>query len=105
MNKDNQMTTADRWKQDVEFNKMAEAGYRELALSELLLAIMAEDEKSIRQLAKAVGLSPTSIQKVRSGQSKDMGLHNFMNVVEACGYKMVLEKGTERIALRNLKPV
>ena len=94
------MTTAERWKQNPEFRKAAEEGYRELVLSELLLAIMDEDDKSVRELAKAAGLSPTSIQKVRSGKSKDMGLHNFMSVVEACGYSLVLEKDGERIPLR-----
>lgn len=100
MSDKNVMTTYDRWMQNPEFKKAAEEGYRELVLSELLLALMDEDKKSVRQLAKEVGLSPTSIQKVRSGQSKDMGLHNFINVVEACGYNLVLEKGEERIPLR-----
>jgi len=101
MNKNNPLTTADRWKQDPEFRKAAEEGYQELVLSELLLAIMDEDEKSVRQLAKAAGLSATSIQKVRSGKSKDMSFLNFLRVVEACGYSLMLEKGSRRIPLKH----
>jgi hypothetical protein len=44
-----------------------------------------------------VGLSPTVIQNIRSGKQKDIKLENFKNIVKACGYDLVLEKGEERI--------
>ncbi|MDX2249744.1 MAG: hypothetical protein SF052_23370 [Bacteroidia bacterium] len=94
------MHTIERWQQDPEFRKMESENYKELVLSELLLALMDEDEKSVRELAKAAGLSATAIQKVRSGKSKDMGLMNFLHVVEACGYHLMLEKNGKHIPLR-----
>jgi len=101
MNKKNKsLSTVERWQQNPEFRKAADEDYKELVLSELLLAIMDEDEKSVRELAKEAGLSATAIQKVRSGQSKDMSVKNFLNVIEACGYSLVLEKNGERIPLR-----
>jgi DNA-binding Xre family transcriptional regulator len=48
-------------------------------------------------LAREVGLSPTVIQNIRSGKQKDIKLENFKNIVKACGYDLVLEKGEERI--------
>jgi hypothetical protein len=99
--KKEQISTVERWRQDPDFRKEADEEYRELVLSELLLAIMAEDEKSVRALAKEAGISATAIQKVRSGQSKDMSMKNFINVIEACGYELVLEKGNQRIPLKS----
>ena len=48
--------------------------YRELLLSELLLAAMEQDEISVRKLAKLAGVSPTIVQAMRSGTKKDFSL-------------------------------
>ena len=93
-------STIERWMQNPAFRETANEDYQELVLSELILAIMDEDEKSVRELAREAGLSPTAIQKVRSGKSKDMSVKNFLSVVEACGYHLVLEKNGVRIPLR-----
>lgn len=90
-------STVERWRQAPEFAQEADHEYQELILSELLLALMDEDDKSVRQLAKEAGLSPTAIQKIRSGQSQDMRLKNFIGVVQAFGYNLVLEKEGHRI--------
>lgn len=42
-------------------------GYRDLLLSELILAAIAEDEISVRDLAQRAGISPTIVQSMRSG--------------------------------------
>ena len=90
-------STFDKEMQDPKFAEVYQEEYRDLVLSELLLALMDEDDKSVRQLAKEAGLSPTAIQKIRSGQSQDMRLKNFIGVVQALGYSIVLEKGEQRI--------
>src|SRR5436309_2306882 len=41
--------------------------YKDLLLSELLIAIMKQDNVSVRKLAAAAGVSPTIIQGIRSG--------------------------------------
>ncbi len=81
------------------FKKAFEKSYKEFLLSELLLAIMAEDEKSVRSLAAEVGLSPTVIQKIRTGEQEDIKLRNFINITHACGYHLILKKGKARINL------
>jgi ribosome-binding protein aMBF1 (putative translation factor) len=51
-------------------------------LSELILALMENDGKSVRELAKEVGLSPTVIQKIKSGKiSKEEKLNLFPRIV------------------------
>ena len=91
------MSTFEREMQDPEFADAYQEDYRELVLSELLLALMNEDDKSVRQLAKEAGVSATAIQNIRSGKSEDMRLKNFIGVVKAFGYHIVLEKDDHRI--------
>ena len=73
--------------------------YKELMLSELVLAIMAEDAKSVRALANELGVSKTVIQNLRSGEQSDMKLSNFVKLTHAYGYHLVLEKEGQRIPL------
>lgn len=69
MAKKKESTTYDRLmasmtkKEKIEYEKE----YHELLLSELMLAAMAEEEMSVRKLAKAAGASTTIVQGMRSG--------------------------------------
>ena len=95
----------DKFINDPEFKKDYDKEFKEFALSELLLAIMEEDGKSIRKLAEAAGLSPTAIQDLRSGKTKTVKFNNFLNIIEACGYSLELVKGEKRIpALSSRRP-
>ena len=71
-------STFDRIMRDPERKKQFEREYKDLVLSELLLALMENDEKSVRLLAKEAGLSPTVIQNIRSGKQKDIKLDNIL---------------------------
>ena len=71
--------------------------HKELMLSELVLAIMAQDSKSVRDLAQELGVSKTVIQNLRSGGQSDMKLSNFVKLTRAYGYDLVLEKEGQRI--------
>jgi hypothetical protein len=73
-------STYSRWMRKPAFKKAFEEGYRELLLSELVLAMMAEEKKSMRELAGELGVSKTVITR-------------------AYGYHVVLEKGDQRISL------
>jgi hypothetical protein len=72
---------------------------KELMLSELVLAIMAGDSKSVRELSREMGVSKTVIQNLRSGDQTDMKLSNFVKLTHAYGYDLVLEKEGQRITL------
>ncbi len=106
--KDKPMSTYDELMQDPVFKRKHEDSYRELVLSELLLAIMAEDKISIRSLAKQAGISPAIIQDIRSGKRDNLTLKTFASLIDALGYNLVLEnkdkkKGLpRRIKMRNV---
>lgn len=97
------LSTFEREMKNAKFKKAFEKGYKELLLSELLIAIMEKDEKSVRALAKEVGMSPTVIQKIRSGKQEDIKVSNFVSIVHACGYKVILEKEDERLEIKDKK--
>jgi len=61
--------------------------YRELLLSELLLAAMEQDEISVRKLAKLAGVSPTIVQAMRSGTKKDFSMKSFFKILKGLGCK------------------
>ena len=93
------MSTLERKLQNPEFRDIYEEELKQFAFSELLLAMMDEDEISVRKLAKMAGISPSVIQKLRTGEQTDLRLSNFMNIAKQFGYKIVLEKGENRIPI------
>jgi hypothetical protein len=93
------LSTFEREMQDDEFRESFEKGYREFSLSEILMGLMKENHKTVRGLAHEVGLSPSIIQKVRSGEQQDLKISNFLTIAAACGYHLCLEKGKKRIEL------
>jgi DNA-binding Xre family transcriptional regulator len=97
--KDEHMSTYDELMQNHEFKKKHEDSYRELVLSELLLAIMSEDKISIRSLAKQAGISPAIIQDIRSGKRDNLTLKTFANLIDALGYNLVLENRNQKKGL------
>lgn len=99
MGKEKVLSTYEREMQSPEFRKKHKITYQKLVLSELIIALMTNNLKSVRTLAKECGLSPAAINKLRTGKQNDVMLTNFINITEACGYHLVLEKGKERIPL------
>jgi DNA-binding Xre family transcriptional regulator len=92
-------STVARWMQKPGFKAAVASEYKELMLSELVLALMAEDSKSVRALADQLGVSKTVIQNLRDGTQRDMKLSNFVKLTHAYGYHLVLEKEGQRITL------
>jgi len=92
-------STVERWMQKPGFKKAFDKEYKEFLLSELVHAIMAEDNKSVRVLADELDVSKTVIQNLRSGTQTDMKLSNFLKMTHAYGFHVVLEKDDRRIPL------
>ncbi len=86
---ENLFSTFDREMQDPEIKKVFDNEYKEFVLSELLIALMEEDTISVRKLAKASGLSPSLIQKMRSGEQKDVRVSNFIRIAKELGYRLI----------------
>ena len=93
------LSTFEREMQDAAFREEFEKEYNEFLLSETILVMMIDDHKSVRKLATETDLSPTVIQNIRSGIQEDIKLSTFINISHACGYKLVLEKDNQRIAI------
>lgn len=93
------VSTFDKMMQNPDFKVKFEDGYQEFLLSELLIAIMENDHISVDQLAKNANISPDIIENICSGKEPDMNISHFLQIVQVCGYNLVLEKGEDRIAL------
>ncbi len=65
--------------------------YQELLISELLIAAMAQDDVSVRDLAKEAGVSPTIIQELKTKKRKNITLDTFNRVLNAIGYQIAVE--------------
>ena len=65
-------------------------GYQELLLSELLQALMKQDELSVRELAAAAGVSPTIIQGLKSGTRTNVTINTVSKVLDAIGYELTV---------------
>lgn len=64
--------------------------YRDLLLSELLLAAMEQDDISVRKLAKMAGVSPTVVQAMKSGTKDDFSLQSFFKILKGLGCKKLM---------------
>ena len=95
------MSTYERKMQDKQFKKAYEQHYKELLFSELLISIMEDDGKSVRDLAKEADISPSVIQDLRSGKQTDIRVSNLIKIAKSFGYEVVLQKGEERLALHD----
>lgn len=73
-----------------EQKKKFDAGYQELILSELLQAIMKEDEISVRELAAAAGVSPTIVQGLRSGK-RNATIDTVSKIFDVVGYELTVQ--------------
>lgn len=93
------ISIVDRWMKKPGAQKAFNKDYKDFLLSELVHAIMAEDNKSVRALAEELSISKTVIQNLRSGEQTDMKLNNFLKMTHAYGFHVVLEKGDKRIAI------
>lgn len=98
------LSTYEREVKNTRFKRAFDKSYKEFLLSELLIAIMEEDEISVRDLAKEAGLSPTVIQKLRSGKQDNLKISNFVGIAQACGYRVILEKDeAQRFEIKDIK--
>lgn len=98
---DSEMTTYARFvgKLTAQEREQFEDEYRELLLSELLIAAMNEDGISVRKLAEAAGVSPTVVQGIRSATRKNVSVQSLFKVLDVLGYHLVAEKNGSRLPI------
>lgn len=73
-----------------EERKIFDEEYKELLLSEIILAAMEKDDISVRKLAKIAGVSPTIVQAMRSGSKKDFSMQSFFKILKGLGSKRLM---------------
>jgi hypothetical protein len=95
MTKSKQKSTYDRFfeKLSPQEKKEFEQEYQDLLISELLIAIMKQDNVSIRKLAAAAGVSPTIIQGIRSGARVNFSAQSLFKILHSLGYELVAQRG------------
>lgn len=89
--KKNVKSTYEQIVQDKKRKENIEREYKQLVISELLLAAMAKDSLSVRELAKIAGVSPTIIQELKVGKRQNITLDTFNKVLNAIGYQIAFE--------------
>jgi transcriptional regulator with XRE-family HTH domain len=62
--------------------------YKELLISELLIAAMEQDHISVRKLAMAAGVSPTIIQGLKSGSKTNITIDTLSKILDVIGYQI-----------------
>ena len=92
-------STFDRVMKDSKRRRSFENKYRSFLLSEVIHGLMEKEGKSVRELAREVGVSPTVIQDIRSGGRTNVTLRNFLGIVSALGGEVAVRKGNEEMVL------
>lgn len=64
--------------------------YRDLLISELLLAAMEEDHISVRKLAAEAEVSPTIIQSLKSGKKTNITIETLSRILDVIDYQIIL---------------
>jgi DNA-binding Xre family transcriptional regulator len=96
----NTKSTYEKELENPKFRKLFEKEYGELVLSELILAMMAEDNVSVRKLAKQIGVAPSVVQSVRSGKHKNITLNTFIKMIAALGGEIAVKRGGAYVPLK-----
>ena len=76
--------------------KDLDTGYKELVISELVLALMQEDHVSVRMLAKQAGLSPTTIQELKT-KNKLPNMKTFFKIMDHFNLRVTIQKENGQI--------
>lgn len=79
--------------------RLFEEKYARFALWETVQELMEEANISVRELARAMGVSPTVVQDLRSGKRKNITLKNLLGLVSAVGGKLHIKFGGRDFAL------
>jgi hypothetical protein len=93
------VSTFDRIMKDPKRRRRFDRKYRSFVLSEIIHGLMEQEKKSVRELAREVGISPTVIQDIRSGGRTNVTLRSFLGIVSALGGKVAVQKGNEEMVL------
>jgi|SRR5579862_136746 len=83
-------STYDKFSEDKKQKRLLNREYRDLVISELLLAAMEEDHISVRKLASQADVSPTIIQNLKSGKKTNITIETLSRILDVIDYQIIL---------------
>jgi len=83
-------STYEKFIEDKKQKRLLDREYRDLLISELLLAAMEEDHLSVRKLAAEAEVSPTIIQSLKSGKKTNITIETLSRILNVIGYQIIL---------------
>jgi DNA-binding Xre family transcriptional regulator len=86
------MSTFEREMRDPRFKAEFEREYHEFLISEFLIEAMEKENISVRSLAEKSGVSPSMIQKLRSGEKTNISLKKLVSILSVLRYRVIFEK-------------
>ncbi|MCR5789375.1 MAG: helix-turn-helix transcriptional regulator [Lachnospiraceae bacterium] len=81
-------STFDRMIEDAKWKADFDKGYEEFLLSEFICEQMESNNITVRDLAHRAGVSPTTIQNMRSGNADNVKLKTLLSVLHELGFKL-----------------
>jgi DNA-binding Xre family transcriptional regulator len=94
-NKKEQKSTFDKLMQDPKWKLEFEKGYEKFLISEFMIEAMEENHISVRKLAEEAGVSPTIVQNMRSGKSKNISINTLASILSVLNYRIAFEKNNK----------
>ena len=81
-------STFDRMMENSEWKNDFEKGYEEFLISEFMCEQMERSDISVRELAAKAGVSPTTIQHLRTGKAENVKVKTLLSVLHELGYSL-----------------
>ena len=82
------MSTFDRMMENPEWESGFEKSYEDFLISEFMCEQMENADLSVRELAERAGVSPTTIQHLRTGKAENVKVKTLLSVLHELGFSL-----------------
>ena len=81
-------STFDRMMENPEWKEEFEKSYEDFLISEFMGEQMENSDLSVRELAARAGVSPTTIQHLRTGKAENVKVKTLLSVLHELGFSL-----------------
>lgn len=81
-------STFDRMMENPEWKEGFEKSYEDFLISEFMCEQMENSDLSVRELAARAGVSPTTIQHLRTGKAENVKVKTLLSVLHELGFSL-----------------
>lgn len=81
-------STFDRMMENAEWKEEFEKSYNDFLISEFMCEQMEHSNLSVRELAERAGVSPTTIQHLRTGKAENVKVKTLLSVLHELGFSL-----------------